>query len=170
MYSNFITYFFLFILCIFFLIKGWHQLWPDSSTLFFCIAVFPNCSEHLHPDFSMQNKLLKVTDRSYSHQKPPKLYMSSYEQQTYRKNALNPSSNPQTCSSSTASPRSPARLQPAAIGWERKLRMPGCQNTEGCCLSPCAAAVDLKLVKVILRHLWILNSKCIWTSTWFLVI
>ncbi len=110
--------------------------------------------EHPHQDFSMQNKLLKVTDRPYSHLKPPKdVHIIIWA-----------ANLPEECVKSrrpaAEAPRHPAapRGSSLLLLWARSLRMPGYQNTQGCCLSPCAAAaaaVDLKLVKGILRHLWI---------------
>ncbi len=126
--------------------------------------------EHPHQDFSMQNKLLKVTDRSYSHLKPPKdVHIIIWA-----------ANLPEECVKSrrpaAEAPRRPAapRGSSLLLLWARSLRMPGCQSTQGCCLSPCAAAtaaVDLKLVKGVLWHLWIQSvyghARDFW---WFKVI
>ncbi len=87
MYSNCITY----LVCLFDVFFN-KRMTSTMTVTGLILPVLLHCGilEHPHQDFSMQNKLLKVTDRSYSHLKPPKLYISSYEQQTYRKNALNP--------------------------------------------------------------------------------
>ncbi len=125
--------------------------------------------EHPHQDFSMQNKLLKVTDRPYSHLKPPKdvhiiIWAANLPEECVK--SRRPAAD---------APRRPAapRGSSLLLLWARSLRMPGCQSTQGCCLSPCAAAavVDLKLVKGILKHLWIQSvyghARDFW---WFKVI
>lgn len=145
---------YLFIYFMYFFLNGWHQLWPDPSTLFFCIAVFPNCAEHLHPDFSMQNKLLKVINRSYFHQNAP--YISLYQQQTYRKNVLNPSSNPQTWIRTTASSRSPAGRQTHGPRGTSLLL----DESGNCACQDAVTQTDALWVHVLLQ--WILN----W-SRWF---
>ncbi len=150
-YSNCITY----LVCLFYVFfnKGMTSTMTVTGLI---LPVLLHCGilEHPHQDFSMQNKLLKVTDRSYSHLKPPKDVHIIIEQQTYRKNALNPADLQQKHRVDPAAPRGSSLL----LLWARvaaHARMPehtGMLSQSMCC---CCCCSGIQTSQGILRHLWI---------------